>query len=242
MSAQTSRGRSARTSKKKNNNRMIWIIGGAIAILAVILIAVSQLNQPSVASVTPRSSGAEPRTTEGFYYKGPADAKVVVTEYADFQCPGCAYFARSAAAAFEAEYVATGKIQFVYHEYPLSGHANAVPAAEAARCAGDQNAFWAMHGLLFNNQRVWASLASPNRQFVSFAQQLGLNTETFSQCLDNGTYRQAILAARDAGNALRLPGTPSFAVNGKLVDNTGAQSVDDIVARVRAAIEAELAQ
>jgi protein-disulfide isomerase len=137
--------------------------------------------------------------------------------------------------------VATGKVKFVYHDYPLNIHPNAIPAAEAARCAGDQNAYWQMHDMLFGNQNQWAQRTDPTSQFTGYAQQLGLDQTAFSSCMQNQTHRQAVVQARDAGDAMQLTGTPSFAVNGKLVDTSGVQSVDEIVQRLEIAITAALA-
>jgi protein-disulfide isomerase len=132
-------------------------------------------------------------------------------------------------------------VQLVYADYPLQIHPNAVPAAEAARCAGDQNAYWQMHDLLFANQNQWSSLADPAAQFTAYAQHVGIDTSAFSSCLAKGTHRQEVLQARTAAEQLGLPGTPSFAVNGKPLDTSGAQSVDDIVDRLRQAVDAALA-
>lgn len=146
-----------------------------------------------------------------------------------------------ASAAFEKTYVETGKVRLVFHDYPLSGHPNSVPAAVAARCAGDQGQFWQMHAMLFDNQRQWAGLASPTSQFIAYAKQLQLDEAGFSSCVTGSDQRDAVLRARAAGDQLRLPGTPSFTVNGRLIDTSGVQTVDEIVARVAAAVDAEIA-
>jgi protein-disulfide isomerase len=147
-----------------------------------------------------------------------------------------------ASKSFETTYIATGKAKLVYHDYPLNSHPNAIPAAEAARCAGDQQAYWQMHDALFQNQANWAGRANPAGLFARYAQEIGLDQAAFSSCLQNGTHRQAVLQARTAGDAMQLTGTPSFAVNGVLVDTTGVQSVDDIVQRLAAAVDAALAR
>ena len=138
-------------------------------------------------------------------------------------------------------YVADGRVKLVFADYPLQIHPNAIPAAEAARCAGDQNGYWQMHDLLFANQDVWAQLADATSQFVAYAQRLNLDTGPFTSCLANGTHRQALLKAQADAQALGLPGTPSFAVNGTPIDLSSAQTVDDIVARLRQAVDAALA-
>jgi protein-disulfide isomerase len=217
-------------------------------VLAVIVLGIAALQRP--AAVAPLPSGPTSAastvqagvTADGFQSKGDPAASIVVTEYADFQCPGCAYYATNVSASIEQEYIASGKVLFVFHEYPLEFHANAVPAAEAARCAADQGGFWKMHDLLFARQNEWAELANPSTQFFGYAKELGLDQASFSACLTQHTHQGDVLKARDSGDALGLPGTPSFAVNGTVVDTTGAQTVDDIVSRLRATIDAELAR
>ncbi len=146
-----------------------------------------------------------------------------------------------ASLAFETKYVATGKVKFVYQDYPLNIHPNAIPAAEAARCAADQGVYWQMHDMLFENQRIWAEVSDPTAQFVAYARQLGINQDTFTNCLKNQTHQAAILQAKAAGDKLQLTGTPSFSVNGKLVDTAGAQTIDQIVSLLEADVEAVLA-
>ena len=98
-----------------------------------------------------------------------------------------------------------------------------------------------MHDMLFANQHQWAQLPDPSSQFAAFAQQLGINLDTFNTCLKSQKHRQAILKAREAGDKLQLTGTPSFVVNGKLVGTAGAQTIDDIVKLVEADIDSALA-
>jgi protein-disulfide isomerase len=245
----TTRSQRGRAAPKKQSCslRVLYMVVGAVVVLALVVFGVNALasrNQAEAPNgvLPPLTSSDIPTgvTAEGFNFKGSEDAPVTVTEYADFQCPGCGYFHNSVSAAFNQQYVASGQVKFVYHEYPLRGHANAVPAAEAARCAADQGAFWKMHDMLFLNQRQWSGLPNPQNQFATYAGQLGLDRAAFQQCLQSGTHREAVLAAQASGDTMQLSGTPSFAVNGQLVDTTGAGSVDDIVTMTRQAIEQAL--
>lgn len=245
MAPRTQQGRAVPTRKGPQRALFLAIIA-IVGLIGTALLANTLRTSPAEQPLSTISSAPlsvpTGQTSDGAYLKGAADAPVVVTEYADFQCPGCGYYARSLASAFDRAYVETGKVQFVYRDYPLAQHPNAIPAAEAARCAGDQGAFWQMYTALFANQRQWSSLANPTAQFGAYAQQLKLDSGQFEQCLASGTHQAAVIAARRASESLGLTGTPSFAVNGVVVDSAGAQSVDDIVARVQAAIDAELAK
>ena len=249
MSTRSQRGRAVQTKKSGGVSRTLYIVMGA-AILLVIAIAATVALQNRQNAATPGRDPARPVVNvsmgvdeNGFFFKGNASAPVVVTEFSDYQCPGCAYYATTLAHQFEQEYVATGKVKFVYHEYPLSGHVNGAPAAYAARCAGEQGAakYWAMHDYLFTNQRQWSAQPDPGAQFVAYARQIGLDAAAFEQCYASNRFRDAINQAKAAGDALRLPGTPSFAVNGRLVDTTGASSVEEIYARMRQAVDRALA-
>ena len=247
MSTRSQRGRAV--AKKANSSlRILYIVVGVVALIALVAFGVNALSSRQQADVPPgvlppvQAAGISTGVTaEGFNFRGQEDAPVTVIEYADFQCPGCAYFATNVGAAFDKEYVESGQVKFVYHEYPLRGHPNAVPAAEAARCAADQGGFWKMHDMLFLNQRQWSPLSDPTAQFATYAGQLGLDRAAFQQCMDSGTHRDAVLAAQAAGDAKQLSGTPSFEVNGRVVDTTGAGSVDDIVNLTRQAIAQAIA-
>jgi protein-disulfide isomerase len=247
MTTRSQRGRAVQ--KKPNRSlRTLYVIVGVVAVVALAALGISALQGRQAAEVAPgvlppnlASTLPTGQTEDGHYFKGQENAPVTVTEYADFQCPGCAYYATAVAAAFDQQYIASGQVKLVYHEYPLNGHPNAVPAAEAARCAADQGAFWKMHDMLFTNQRQWSSLPRPQDQFAGYAGQLGLDRAAFQQCMAGGTYRDEVRASQRVAEGLGLTGTPSFAVNGTVVDTTGAQSVDDIVTRMRVAVEQALA-
>ncbi|MFO7170727.1 MAG: thioredoxin domain-containing protein [Chloroflexota bacterium] len=247
MSTRTQRGRVVRQKQTKSLTTL-YIIVGVVALLALAGFGIyalqnqQQANAPEGVIPTWTSAHLPTGVTEdGFQFKGREDAPVTVIEYADFQCPGCAYYTNSVEMAFDREYVETGKVKFVYHEFPLRGHPNAVPAAEAARCAADQGAFWKMHDMLFANQRQWSGLTQLQAQFTTYARQIGLDPVAFGECFSSGKYRQAVLDARAASEALQLTGTPSFSVNGVVVDTSTAGSVDDIVMLMRQAVERELA-
>jgi protein-disulfide isomerase len=250
MSQRQQRGRAARPQRSGGVPRAFYIVLGIVALVGVVALgaAALRMGQSATAPATAVAPADRPaldvptgQTPEGFWYKGKPEAPVTIVEYADFQCPGCGYFANQLEQRLLADYVQTGQARFVFHDYPLPGHPNAVPAAEAARCAGDQGAFWPMHDVLFSAQNQWASLSQPLQQFGVYAEQLKLDRAAFEQCLSSGKQRDAILKAQQAGDQLGLPGTPSFAVNGALIDTQGVQTVDEIADRLRQAIDAAVA-
>jgi len=91
--------------------------------------------------------------------KGNPDASITIVEFSDFQCPFCAKFHQNTLPQLEQDYISTGKVNFVYRDFPIQSiHPNAVPAALAAECADDQGKFWEMHDMIFKNQRNWQDL------------------------------------------------------------------------------------
>lgn len=147
--------------------------------------------------------------------RGDPNAPVTVVEFADFQCPACGTFATSLEPSLLKEYVDTGKVKFLYHDFPLTQHKNAVPAAEAARCAGDQNAFWPMHDLLYATQAQWENSTEPNTIFSGFTTQLKLDKGAFDQCVNGGKYTAAVKASYDASVKAGVNQTPTFTINGQ---------------------------
>jgi protein-disulfide isomerase len=217
MSVQSTRGRRVKAAKQ-NNLLYLYIAVGVVAMVAVVGLVIF-LNRNSNEVKAPTAPVG--RTAEGFYYKGNPDAAVKVIAFEDFQCPGCAYFSRNLAPILERDYINTGRVQFIFHELPLTNiHPNAVAAAEAARCAGDQGKFWEMHDQLFNNQSLWAQLSSPLNTFSGYAGIIGINRTTFEACMQAGTHREAILTAAKDAATLGVQATPSFSVNGQIVDSS----------------------
>ena len=159
---------------------------------------------------------------------GNEDAPVVIVEFSDFQCSYCARFYQDTLPQLFEEY--GDDIQFVYRDYPLSPiHPHAQEAAEAAECANDQDAFWEYHDLLFDNQT-----ALDTESLISYAEELELDTDEFTDCLESGKYTDEVLADFEEGRSYGVSGTPTFFING--VRLVGAQPF----ANFQQVIEAEL--
>lgn len=187
--------------------------------------------QPSSALVRPlhAPSGTTP---EGFAYKGDPNAPVKVIEYADFECPACGYFFQTLEPALDQRYIETGKVQLIFHDFPLPQHGNAIPTAAAARCAGAQNSFWPMHDLLFSRQREWQRDRSIQPRLAGYAAELGLDSAAFAQCMADPGTSGALEAAATESMRRGISGTPSFEVNGRIVDATELETA--IQAELRA--------
>lgn len=145
---------------------------------------------------------------------GEPDAPVVIVEYTDFQCPFCSRHFQQTFPAIVEQYVNTGLVRYVFKDFPLNSiHPQAAKAAEAARCAGDQEQYVEMHDLLFANQQEWSG-KDPINIFVGYAEQLGLDSDSFSECLTSGQYEAAVNGDLQEGIGFGVTGTPAFFLNG----------------------------
>lgn len=155
---------------------------------------------------------------------GPEDARIVIREFSDFQCPFCARYALETLPRLKDELLARGDVRFEYHHFPLNSiHPNAQPAAEAAECVTAANAaeaFWVYHDALFERMQAWQGLGDPNPYFVRLAQDLGLSAEGVAACLENRDFAAEVNRATEvAANVLGIRGTPTVFVNGFRLPN-----------------------
>ena len=151
--------------------------------------------------------------------KGRAQAPVTVYEMADFQCPACRMFTVTVFPVLEREFIATGKVRWVFINYPLTSiHPNAVAAAEVAMCAAQQQRFWAAHDALYENQDRWARLSEPRDTLVALAQRAGVDRTKLLTCLTAGTQRAAIDQDAERARRTGARSTPSFYIEGGLLE------------------------
>jgi len=105
----------------------------------------------------------------------------------------------------EKEYIATGKVKYVFVDFPLPFHKNASKAAEAAHCAGEQGKYWEMHDQLFANQN-----ALDPKNLSEYAKKIELDIPKFEQCLDSGKYTEEIKKEMAEGQKAGVSGVPAF--------------------------------
>jgi protein-disulfide isomerase len=142
---------------------------------------------------------------------GPADAKVTIVEFSDFQCPYCT---QAAAAFTELKAKYGDRVRFVFHQYPLPMHQQAHVAAQAALAAHAQGKFWEFHDKLFANQR-----ALSREDLEKYAEELGLDMKAFKAALDDETYKETVDAEIALGQEVFVEGTPTMFINGVRVAN-----------------------
>ena len=169
---------------------------------------------------------------------GDANAPITMIEYSDYQCPFCARNHTNVFPIIREEYVDTGKVKVVMREFPLTSiHQNAFDASMAALCAGDQDKYWEMADVLFANQRT---LTTDNLK--SYAVNLGLDADSFNDCLDSRKYESRVQEDLASGNKLGMRGTPGFYIGLTDADDPnqanmsvfirGAQSIDQFRASI----------
>ena len=148
--------------------------------------------------------------------KGNPDAQIKIIEFGDYQCPSCRYFHDSIKPRLDLAYIDPGIAQFVFYDFPLSQiHPYAFLAARAARCAGDEGneQYFQYHTKLYQNQPAWSTrTAPPARDFVTYAEELGLDAEAFEACLRSDKHADVVTANQKAAMNLNLPGTPAILI------------------------------
>lgn len=204
-------------SPNPNRNRTSILVG-VVALAALIMTGLYILTKPPVPedeNLPAAGPDTPPFPEEVDQYGvsiGPEDAPVVVREFADYQCPGCARFAE-VSQRLKQEYVEEGQVRFVYFDLPLQQHQNAMPAAMAARCAGDQDSYWAMHNRLYDSQGQWSDSDEPQAIFTRYANDLDLNERRFRRCMKTELHREDIEQSAKVAQQMRVMSTPTVMVD-----------------------------
>ncbi|GGY81163.1 DsbA family protein [Marinobacter zhanjiangensis] len=222
-------------SPHKRSSKPVVYVGLVIVAVAVVaaLYYLTQPPTPESASLPEVSEDtpAFPAELDRFGISvGPEDAEVVVREFADYQCPACASFAE-ASQKLKAEYVDPGKVRFVFFDLPLRQHQHAVKAAMAARCAGDQDQYWAMHDRLFAEQTSWETSDNPGDRFSGYADEMGLNTRRFDRCMESELHLEAIEKSQEVAIQLQVASTPTVMVDNIPLNRPGWGQLSAVVER-----------
>jgi protein-disulfide isomerase len=171
--------------------------------------------QPTIAPVPTLNAQVVPEQRA----LGDPNAPITVIEYGDFQCPFCMSFVSETKPQLEAQYINTGKVYFIYRDFPLVDiHPGALLAAHVANCAADQGGFWPMHDRLFAGAaaREWASGSGEDfKTFLGYAQDLQLDVDQIQQCINGNQQAARIAADYRAGAERGVRSTPTFLVNGQ---------------------------
>ncbi len=197
--------------KRQKQQRTQRIAIGAIVLVGALLVAFA-LIAPNLSPESVATVDLKPRPQADFNRMGDPNAPITITEFSDYKCSHCAAFALETEPLIVEQYVATGKVHFVYRSMGGWINPQSLLAIEASYCAGDENKFWEFHDLVFANQ-----VSTFNNSLMNaFAKQLGLNEDDFGACLSSGKYTE--LSNQDAadGTALGVQGTPTFIITYKV--------------------------
>lgn len=189
-------------------------LSGVFAIIALLFVyyfyAMSQNSESS-------TQKGEVTISESDHVRGKKDGTVTLVEFGDFQCPACGAYEPLVRQATEDN---KEILKVVFKHFPLSQiHNNALPAAIAAEAAGMQGKFWEMHDMLYDKQKDWSGSLNSRDIFLSYATTLGLDTKKFLEDMGSKEVEEKILAEYKEGTALGVQGTPTFFINGKMIES-----------------------
>ena len=206
------------------SDKLIFIIIGLIS-LVIVAVAVTSTagNQP------PSDISNEDLVQKDSNVLGSRDAKVVIVEFSDFQCPACG---SAAPIVKEVAKEYGDKILIVFRHFPIiSSHPYALKAAEAAEAAAEQGNFWDYHDLLFENQENLK-----DSDLKKYAKEIGLDMDKFEEALNSGKFKDKVRGDLDAGEEFGVNATPTFFINGEV--HRGVVSLEDF----KKTIDKELAK
>ncbi|HEX5707637.1 MAG TPA: thioredoxin domain-containing protein [Pyrinomonadaceae bacterium] len=193
-------------------------------------------NQPGGAqsaqtsAIAPGPPGAQPPRV-----RGADSAAVTLEEFGDYQCPPCGRV-HPVLNKIERDYA--GRVRIIFRHLPLQSiHKNASLAARAAEAAGIQGRFWEMHDKLYEHQEQWSEALDPRPLFAAYAAEIKIDVEKFKSDIDKPLTSSRIIADLQRADGLRVSGTPTIYLNGRLL--TAEQTLEE--AKLRAEIEAAVA-
>lgn len=211
------------------NTLIIWGIVLLVILGSVGIIIKLAKNRPASTGLT----GSIPAVSSQDNSRGPKDAKVVLVEYSDFQCPACGSFYPTVE---ELNKELGDKILYVYRNFPLPQHQNAEIAAYAAEASARQGKFWEMYSLLFANQREWSEGKNARDYINKYAGTIGLNMDKFGTDIVLSEIKDKVSGDETGGANAGVNSTPTFFLNGKKLE--GYNTYDDFKNLIRAAVKA----
>lgn len=207
-------------------DKIRWIIFGVICVVVLGgLVFLANKDKQDVSSINPNSIIASENGSIGDRVYGNKEAKVVIYEYGDFQCPSCGS-AYPQVKAVKEKY--KDQVAFVFRSLPLTSiHPNALAASSAAEAAGQQGKFWEMHDELYENQNSWssASIETRNDIFEQYAQAIGLNMDQYRTDLTSKAVADKISRDRGIANKVKANSTPTFYLDDELINSEVNQNI-----------------
>ena len=164
---------------------------------------------------------------QGSTILGNPDAKITIVEFGDYQCTFCYKFHDETMKKIDQAYIKTENVNFVYRDFPLNGP-QSILASEASYCAQKQNKFWEYHDTLYNNWGGENTGWITKNVLLGFANDIKLDLDSFSQCLENSEFKQKVLDNEQFAREIGIDATPSFLIfnDSELYRIIGAQPFD----------------
>ena len=158
---------------------------------------------------------------------GDSDAEITIVEFGDYQCTFCYKFHDETMKKIDQKYIKTTNVNFVYKDFPLNGP-QSILASEASYCAQKQNKFWEYHDTLYNNWGGENTGWITKNVLLGFANDIKLDLDSFSQCLENSEFKQKVLDNEQFAREIGIDATPSFLIfnDSELYRIIGAQPFD----------------
>lgn len=193
-----------------------YLVLGAVAVIGLGVLG-WLVAKPATVSI-PANVTVQPGDTAGFhgYVKGSPSAAVEIVEFADYQCPFCQTFATLQMPTIDERLIQSGRLRWVYRDFPLAQHPFSRLAAHSAACADDQGKFWQQHQRIYDGQQEWAAGSDAGDAFRKYAGDAGLDLGRYDQCMSSHKYAGRIQASLDEGQRLGVSSTPTLLVGGRL--------------------------
>ncbi|MEX2583269.1 MAG: thioredoxin domain-containing protein [Gemmatimonadota bacterium] len=222
--------KSNKSSAPAGPNRLYLILGAvALVVIAAVAFLSGGAGQAATEPLAMEIDPAELQRAQGVSM-GEDDAPVLLYEFADFQCPACMQFSTFAHPLIKERLVDEGIVRLVRYDFPIiTGHPHAFLAARGARCAGEQDAYWEYHDVLYGRQPTWSAMRSPGGEFIDYAEAIGIDRGAFEQCLNSDRYAEEVTRNMRLGESLGVQGTPTLMLNGQRI---AVRDYTDLEARV----------
>ena len=206
---------------KRNKVFIIVTLATVILLVGGVLLMTREKPTSTINStiLVPEGSIGTSGFVDGKYLPASSSATVTLVEFGDYECPACALyspFIKQLLTDF------AGKVTFVFRNYPLSYHTNALSSSYAVEAAGLQGKYWEMHEKMYATQNDWSVLDNATDVFLGYAKEMELDIEKFKSDMASDIVINKVKKDTNDGNTVRLTETPTYYLNGKKISISGS--------------------
>ncbi len=199
---------------------IVGIAGVGIGVYTITTVSTNSLQYMTTPATDAGIHQVDSLLLNGSPVLGSMDAPITIIDFSDYQCSRCWRFATQVEPLIKENYINTGKAKLVFKDFPIYGN-DSVNGAIAAHCAADQNKYWELHDVFYENQEAinsgWLSVDN----ILSFASELGLDSQQFKTCLDERKYYQKVQNNVEQGMSIGVSGIPMFII----IDSDGQSEI-----------------